>query len=295
MTIEWLDLHRPPALTPLFAKAALKRRGAHSELPAQGLRCAVRVDPQAMQRYRYACGFHDDGLMPPTYPHILAFPLQMHVLTRRDFPFPLLGLVHLHNQIRVVRPLGGISEVRLAVHAENLRPHPKGALFDLVISMADRLGLLWEARSSFLCRGVQVPGATAPEAPDLLLPMVEFAHWSAPADVGRRYAKVSGDYNPIHLSAPSARLFGFPGAIAHGLWLKARALAELQNQLPRANLSISATFRKPVRLPSEVILLASAAASSGQFEVRGAEQELLHLSGAWTPAHEMSPREISAD
>jgi acyl dehydratase len=52
----------------------------------------------------------------------------------------------------------------------------------------------------------------------------------APADIGRRYGLVSGDMNPIHLSAPSAKLFGFRQAIAHGLWTKARALAAM---LPR--------------------------------------------------------------
>jgi acyl dehydratase len=114
------------------------------------------------------------------------------------------------------------------------------------------------------------------------LPLTEVTRWKAPADIGRQYAKVSGDYNPIHLSAMSAKLFGFPTAIAHGLWNKARTLAALSDHLPIANVEIAVQFRKPVRLPSEVTLLASTAGASGDFQLVGAA-ELEHMVGQWRP------------
>ena len=55
-----------------------------------------------------------------------------------------------------------------------------------------------------------------------------------PSDLGRRYGSVSGDLNPIHLSDPTAKLFGFPRAIAHGMWTKARCLAALHDRIPDA-------------------------------------------------------------
>ena len=126
------------------------------------------------------------------------------------------------------------------------------------------------------------PTPVSPSIPDHPVALAELTRWFAAADIGRQYANVSGDYNPIHLSATSAKLFGMPKAIAHGLWLKARALASLQSHLPAANVEISVAFKKPVRLPGEVILLSSAAGSSGDFQLNG-HGDLIHLVGNWRP------------
>jgi len=282
MSIEWQDLQREPSLPGLYLRAASRRKITGTTLPDEGLRCWVDIDRQRLAAYRKVCGFADDGLLPPTYPHILAFAVQMQLLTARDFPFPLLGLIHLSNRIRVLRPLGGISRAQVSVRVRNLRPHPKGATFDLLTSLDDQLGPLWEADSQMLCRGVKLEGEAIEQDWQPSLPLVQVAQWNAPADIGRQYAKVSGDYNPIHLSAASARLFGFPTAIAHGLWNKARTLAALADHLPKANLEVAVHFRKPVRLPNAVTLLASAAGSSGELRLIGAG-ELEHMVGHWQP------------
>lgn len=282
MITNWHTLNREPSLPGLYLRAATRRKITGSALPDIGLHCWVNVDPQRLAAYRKVCGFADNGLLPPTYPHVLAFALQMQLLTDKAFPFPLLGLIHLGNRIRVLRPMGGVSHVRVSVQVQNLQPHAKGATFDLVTSLDDQLGTLWEAQSQMLCRGVKLEGEPVEDELSVSLPLTEVARWKAPADIGRQYAKVSGDYNPIHLSAVSAKLFGFPAAIAHGLWNKARTLAALADHLPTANIEIAVQFRKPVRLPSEVTLLASAAASSGDLLLVGAG-DLEHMVGHWRP------------
>ncbi|MDZ3827392.1 MaoC family dehydratase [Pseudomonas monsensis] len=282
MSIEWHTLDREPRLPGLYVRAATRRKITGTQLPDSGLRCWVDVDAQKLAAYRKVCGFADDGLLPPTYPHILAFALQMQLLTAKDFPFPLLGLIHLSNCIRVVRPMGGISRAQVSVRVLNLQPHPKGATFDVLTTLDDQLGPLWEAESRMLCRGVKLAGESPEQDWEPAQTLVEVAHWKAPTDIGRQYARVSGDYNPIHLSAASAKVFGFPTAIAHGLWNKARTLAALADHLPRANLEITVHFRKPVRLPSEVTLLASAPGSSGELRLVGAG-DLQHMVGQWQP------------
>ena len=282
MSIEWHTLDREPSLPGLYARAATRRKITGTQLPDSGLRCWVDVDGKRLADYRKVCGFNDDGLLPPTYPHILAFALQMQLLTAKDFPFPLLGLIHLSNRIRVLRPMGGISRAQVSVRVHNLQPHPKGATFDLLTTLDDQLGPLWEAESQMLCRGVKLDGEAVEQHWEPSQALTEVAHWKAPADIGRQYAKVSGDYNPIHLSAASAKLFGFPTAIAHGLWNKARTLAALADHLPKANFEVTVHFRKPVRLPSEVTLLASEAGSSGQLRLVGAG-DLEHMVGSWQP------------
>lgn len=282
MITNWHTLHSEPSLSGLYVRAATRRKITGTTLPDSGLRCWVDVDPKRLAAYREVCGFTDNGLLPPTYPHILAFALQMQLLTVKEFPFPLLGLIHLSNRIRVLRPMGGVHRVRVSVHVQNLQPHAKGATFDLITTLDDQLGPLWEAQSQMLCRGVKLEGEPVEEVRASTLTLAEVARWEAPKGIGRQYAKVSGDYNPIHLSAASAKLFGFPTAIAHGLWNKARTLAALADHLPAANVEIAVQFRKPVRLPSEVTLLASAAGSSGDFQLVGA-QDLEHMVGHWRP------------
>ncbi len=282
MSIEWHTLDREPSLPALYARAATRRKITGTQLPDQGLRCWVDIDGKRLAAYRKVCGFADDGLLPPTYPHILAFALQMQLLTDKEFPFPLLGLVHLSNRIRVLRPLGALSRAQVSVRVHNLQAHAKGATFDLLTTLDDQLGPLWEAQSQMLCRGVKLDGEPGEQTWQPAQALLEVAHWQAPTDIGRQYAKVSGDYNPIHLSAASAKLFGFPTAIAHGLWNKARTLAALSGHLPKANLEIAVHFRKPVRLPSEVTLLASAAGSSGELQLVGAGG-LEHMVGQWQP------------
>jgi acyl dehydratase len=282
MIIDWHTLNREPSLPALYVRAAMRRKITGTTLPDTGLRCWVEVDPDRLAAYRKVCGFADNGLLPPTYPHILAFALQMQLLTAKEFPFPLLGLIHLSNRIRVLRPMGGVHRVRASVQVQNLQPHTKGATFDLVTSLDDQLGTLWEAESRMLCRGVKLEGEPVEEVLASTLDLMEVTRWKAPTDIGRQYAKVSGDYNPIHLSAASAKLFGFPTAIAHGLWNKARTLAALSEHLPNANVEIEVQFKKPVRLPSEVTLLSSAAGSSGDFQLVGAG-DLEHMTGHWRP------------
>jgi acyl dehydratase len=282
MAVDWLDLNAPPALPGLFLRAALRRKVSGRRLPKLGLRCPVEVSPAHLARYRQVCGIAESAYLPPVYPHLLAFGLQMKLLTDRRFPFPLLGLVHLENRIRVLRPLGGLGPFQASVQLADLQAHDKGASFSLITRLEDQLGLLWEGDSRILCRALRLDGQPQPRVEQAPLPLAPLADWAAPADTGRRYARVAGDYNPIHLYAASAKLFGFPRAIAHGLWNKARCLAELQVQLPLAGVEVEVRFQKPVLLPTHVALQASEPAARGQFRLLGAG-DVPHMVGSWQP------------
>jgi hypothetical protein len=280
MPSQWRDLPNPPALPGLFLRAALRRGVRGKQLPEFGLRCVVSVEPQHLARYRKVCGIADSAYLPPAYPHILAFPLQMQLLTDKAFPLPLLGLVHVQNCIRLLRPLGGLGPFTVTVHLGELQPHSKGAVFSLITRLEDQLGLLWEAESRMLCQGLKLPGVATHQPAAAALPLQEVAQWHAPANTGRRYARVAGDHNPIHLYAATAKLFGFPRAIAHGLWHKARALSELSAHLPSAGYQLDVRFQKPLLLPGTATLLASAPASNGQLSLQGGDGGV-HMSGSW--------------
>jgi acyl dehydratase len=244
-----------PSLAPLFAKAALTQRGRRGDLPETAWRReGVVVEREHLLAYQRVCGFTGSDVLPHTYPHVLGFPLQVALMTDRSFPLPLPGLVHLENQITVHRRLTADDRLDLTVRAEELRPHVKGTLVDLVTEVDVDGVRVWDGRSTYLRRGRGTgdasPGAQAPPLPE-----------GPPAGVirvpegqGRAYAAVSGDVNPIHLHVLSAKAMGFPRAIAHGMWTAARTLSALE---PRGNDASTSHvwFAKPVFLPSTVELV----------------------------------------
>ena len=104
--------------------------------------------------------------------------------------------------------------------------------------------------------------------------------WNLPSDLGRRYAPISGDYNPIHLGALCAKVFGFKQAIAHGMWSKARCLAAMGTFIPDAGYSVDVNFLKPVFLPSKVNFYSDLSDNQRQFSLFNSSGEHMHLQGS---------------
>ena len=258
-------LRESPSLAPLFVKAALTARGRGGDLPSTVLRReGVTVDRDHLLAYQRVCGFGGSDDLPHTYPHVLGFPLQVALMADRAFPLALPGLVHLENTITAHRRLTADDRLDVAVRAEDLRPHAKGRLVDLVTEVDVAGERAWEGRSTYLRRGsgggaeavrTDAEPEPAPELPD----RAPAAVLRVPEGQGRAYAAVSGDVNPIHLHPLTARAMGFPRAIAHGMWTAARTLAALGPGVNGPGTAGPGTshvwFAKPVLLPSTVELL----------------------------------------
>jgi acyl dehydratase len=278
-------LDAAPAMPALFARAALTARGRGGDLPDTRLaREDVAVDPAHLAAYARVCLFPLADALPVTYPHVLAFPLQVALMTDRSFPLALPGLVHVRNTIEQHRPIGTEEPLGLEVWAERFDAHRSGATVDLCASVSAGSAEVWRSRSTYLARGAHAPEG-AREA-DVEVPVGALermaAQWRVPEDAGRRYAKVSGDVNPIHLSGLTAKAFGFKRAIAHGMWVKARALAALSGRLPQA-LTVDVAFRKPLFLPSTVTLATEQVDGGWDLAVRNATTDAEHLVGTVRP------------
>lgn len=250
--MELREVPSAPALGPLFARAAMTQRGRGGDLPAHGLRLArAEVNRGDLLDYQHLCRFAGGDVLPHTYPHVLGFPLQVQLMADRGFPLPLPGLVHLENRITVHRRLTADDRLDLTVHAADLRPHTKGTLVDLVTEVDVDGERVWESCSTYLRRGSgdakAVAGQAAPPFPEG--PPAGLLR--LPEGLGRAYAAVSGDVNPIHLHSLSAKAMGFPRAIAHGMWTAARTLAMFGSTASGPSTS-AVWFRKPVLLPSTV-------------------------------------------
>lgn len=290
MTTRTFD--KAPATLPLMLKAALPALplvGAlpgikHTEeaAPTPVLRRPqVAVSGSHLDRYNEITGFAREPITPATYPGVNAFGLHMALMTDTSFPFAPMGVVHLRNQINQYRPIGREELIDLEVSAQDLRPHPKGRLIDIVTRATIGTETVWDATMTIFSRGsggsaeVSIPPLDGLEAP------AGTEEWKLAGNLGRRYGAISGDRNPIHLYPLTAKAFGFRRNIAHGMWTKARCLAALQNELPRAY-RVEVEFQKPIFLPSTVAFGSEADANITVFGVIGVAKPVTHLVGRIT-------------
>jgi acyl dehydratase len=266
--------------------------GRGKEIPDVELELSgVRAEPEAVAAYARVCGFTLRDHLPPTYPHVLAFPLHMTVMANGGFPFGAVGLVHIENRIDQLRRIGLEEELTLQVRPTQLEPHPRGQTFSLVSEASVDGEKVWEGISTMLRRGggksdpapsekASTPPNNSSKQAGAELPVS--AEWRLGGDLGRRYAAVSGDRNPIHMHSLTAKPLGFPGAIAHGMWTKARALAALESRLPDA-FGVEVRFRKPILLPARVEFAQASNEKEIDFTVRDSKRGTPHLNGRLWP------------
>ena len=315
------ELTSSPGLGGLLLKAALTARGRRGDqLPDLELvlRGVVAAGEQ-LAGYARVCGFRLSGQLPPTYPHILGFPLAMRLMTDPSFPFPLPGLVHVSNRISQLRTLPADTALDLRVWADSMERTDRGTQFVVHTEASADGEVVWREQSQYLRRerasrskgtGRSDAGASGASseatsesatpsdsaastattstgsagAPDTTSePLIPTAIWRLPDDLGRRYAAVSGDHNPIHLHPLTARLGGFRRPIVHGMWTLARCLAALEGRLPEA-VTVDIRFRKPISLPSTVGFAARPHEDGWRFAVTDRAGEKTYLTGTTKPA-----------
>lgn len=288
-----------PHMFPLMLKAALPLLpganlvaglipgvGRHGgDLPDLALtRHDVPVDPAHVAAYAALCGFPRQDTLPVSYPHLLAFPLHLAIMTDSSFPFPAIGTVHLENSITAHRPIAIGERLQVTARPANLRAHAKGTACDLLTTIHSGGEPVWEETSTFLRRG-KGDGSRPAEEGGLALPAAPrgTTEWRLPGDLGRRYAAVSGDHNPIHLYALTAKAFGFPRQIAHGMWSLARCLGAVENRLPGA-VRVGAAFKTPLLLPGRVSFGLTTTDDGLTFGLTNPEDGAPHVVGSAVPA-----------
>lgn len=284
---------KAPATLPLMLRAVLPalpvvgrlpgikhRRGNEPDLVLQ--RRGVTTDPAHLEAYRDVCGFGPSETLPATYPHLAAFALHLALMTDTSFPFAPMGLVHLRNTITQVRPISTDETFDVSVSAADLRPHPKGQLIDILTDVTIAGESVWRESTTLFSRG-KGGGPEQNTAPlDGVEPPETAVQWELDGDLGRRYGAVSGDRNPIHLHPLTAKAFGFPSNIAHGMWTKAHCLAALDHNLTDG-FTVDVEFKKPILLPGTVVFGQVGGPEAGlTFGVVGARKPGPHLVGRVT-------------
>ena len=280
-------LPQVPGLGGLFVRgaglsAARHLRPGPSVLPSVDYVVhGVRTDADHLTSYQHLLGEPASDHLPAGFVHVLAFPVATALMARSDFPLPLVGLVHVANHVTQLRPIMVDEVLDVRASATDLRAHRAGTQVDLVVEVSTDGALAWRGVSTYLARGVFLAGTVEEESLSFVPPMPT-GRWQLAADTGRRYGAVSGDRNPIHLSALSAKAFGFPRAIAHGMYTASRALADVGAGRGDA-FEWSVEFVKPVLLPGTVTVRIARSDDGFVFAGWDARTGKPHLTGSVIP------------
>jgi acyl dehydratase len=256
MTATLTQLPSAPQLYWDAALSAMRRPGNLKTVPPLSLRLSgVRTEAVRLADYCELCGLTQSEVLPITFPQVAVSALHMALMTLPKFPLPLLGLVHVSNRIEQRQPIPVEAVYDAEVRIGESREVRAGLEFDLLTDVEVDGEVVWSAVTTIIHRRPSPKQAAAKRADSAIPPsLAQYEHFVAEADTGRRYAAVSGDYNPIHLHAWSARLFGFPRAIAHGMWSLARCLGALEAQFSESPQSLDVQFKQPLLLPARVTL-----------------------------------------
>jgi acyl dehydratase len=232
----------------------------------------AKADPAKVTAYRAACGLQDDGKLPLLYPHVLTSPLHLGIMAHKAFPLSPLGGVHARNVILQHRAIGVGESLDLEATLCDARVLKGGLEFDIATTICVGPELVWQGLSTYLFLGKRgkygapTEGYEPPRIADLGT-VGKTATWRVPPDMGRRYAKITGDYNPIHVSKLLAKVFGFKRDLIHGMWSAAKALGETGATIGSTPVRFDVIFKGPIWIGAQTDMKIEAGAAGHRFDL----------------------------
>jgi acyl dehydratase len=292
-----------PSIVPSYARIVFKKKlpllPDEMTLPRlEAVLARFQAKRAHVEAYRAVCGGEPSDTLPVAYPHVLAMPVQLALMSSSAFPVRIMGLVHLRNHIEQQRPLRVGEAGRLRVWIDGHRETNAGQEFDVNTSVEIDEQAVWRETCVFMARrmtrakpryagriaageGIPAPDAESvqPTSPE----SIRTTTFEADDSIGWRYARVSSDFNPIHLSKVGARMFGFNQPIAHGMWSLARCLAALNSQTFAGAKRVDVVFKRPVLIPAPLTLETWHSDSGAGFALKGTDRGKTHVAGSVVP------------
>jgi hypothetical protein len=284
-----LEFARAPAIWSLYPGIMVSRKPSlvpeGRAVPRIESRLSkVVIDRKHLASYAEICGAQAGATLPIAYPHILAMPLHLAMLGAEAFPVKLFGLVHVHNRIAMRQSLSADEPAEIRAWIEGHRETDRGQEFELHTEYVVAGEPLWDETCTFLARrrapaaaGAKTTQPRSGEAPDAAA--IRSSSFRAPAGLGRRYGFISGDVNPIHMSDLTARAFGFPKAIAHGMWSLGRLASDFEPENLGSGCELDVSFKLPVYMPAWLMLQRWDIENGSGFALRDSQGDKPHLTG----------------
>jgi len=247
------------------------------------------MEVKHLERYNEVCGYKkDEKVLPPCYPVMAVFLFQPYIVSMPAFPVSPLGVVHIRTVLTQHKVLKAGVKLSYQIDMKGHRDTERGLEVDFVIKASLESGeVVWNCIETMLSRkrasgGKKKPSSAAATEEGKFDGSVIF---SVPENTGRKYAAVTGDYNPHHTSKIGAVLFGFKKPIAHGQWSLERCLAHLNDVGIHAvpPFKVDCNFKLPIFMPGKCLARWKTSGapkhSLVDFELRSADGVLPHLSG----------------
>lgn len=273
-----------PQLLPLYARAAVKGNRYREGMALPELSCdwADFVFPeQLLRQYRQACHIAERSGVPLFFPHTFLGSIHLLFMSHSAFPLKPLGAVHSRNHIIQYAPLAVGTQYSAQLKIGEHRRRPQGLEFDLHTRVKEAGKTTWVSVSTYLVR-MKLAKADEPSALASVVANLEqsedFAHFEVPKDTGKRYGRISGDINPIHMSTVLAKCFGFKRDLAHGMWAASRGHAFFGHIDPCLPIRHDVAFKGPLYL-GEPVAIKRDPERAGAFEFYGGKNDRPSIVG----------------
>ncbi|AWV91226.1 MaoC/PaaZ C-terminal domain-containing protein [Bradymonas sediminis] len=262
--------HQAPVIAGLLKTAAraLKQRLPGSDfragqnpplLPGPVLRHTVKALPSEVVA-SYIAHMGADGadyrrILPP---HLLpqwALPLAMETLA--EIPYPLMRIVNGGCRLEINAALPANKPLDVSAQLLDIDDNGRRAVMHTkVVTGTATAPEALVGHFYWIVAGAKSSGDTRPTQKQSIPDQArELERWYLPKDSGLNFARLTGDFNPIHWLAPHARAFGFDNVILHGFEAQGRAFEALSRELAKTNERLAVLdlrFTRPLTLPAEV-------------------------------------------
>jgi len=239
-----------PAFTTYFRTNRWKGDGYHCKTEY----LIPSVDPKRLEAYRMK--FNAKEELPLTFLYLLSQRVQTSQMLEREFPFSIPGMIHVKTRIEQCANIKADEAIRIESTVDIVNKG-KGSLLPQFDENYYQNGeLVGKIHSLYLIKR-KGKKKKKKKAKDSLhvgedSNWIQF-DWKIPRNEGWSYAKLSGDYNPIHISSIFAWMTGFKHKIVHGWNLASRIVAEIEKETDMPAKAMHIEFLKPVEMPSSLL------------------------------------------
>ncbi len=205
--------------------------------------------------------------LPPTFYVTWAMAALGEAIVKLPLPYDYARVLHSASEVRYSRPLCIDETAEYTTRVTSIDDNPRRAKIRVESIVTER-----DSRGPEIFRNtmeLHVPkpapkqaGAKPkrPDPPAIADDMRAISDLRMPARLGRQYALVAGDFNPVHWSRLAARSMGFKSTFVQGYCTKALLAHGLIRQILRGAadrlVSLRVEFRKPILLPATVTIFA---------------------------------------
>ncbi len=237
-----------PALLTIFRSKRFEGKNYKKEM-SYGL---PSIQSKKLQNYKRYFGFEGD--IPVSYFYLLSQGVQTLLMIDKTFPLPIPGMVHIKTKVTQFSEtsLHEALEIKSVVEIDNKE---EGSLLPRFSEHFYQNGIkVVEIESIYLLkRKTKKKSYTKRENKIIENKDSNWLEesWNIKRGESMKYAKLSGDFNPIHVSTIFAWLAGFKGKIIQGWYSASRTVAKIEKETGMPVKSIDIEFLRPLGIPNK--------------------------------------------